>query len=96
MFLIKAVQGVNKELKNKKKIFSVDFSYHSRLFFHNQTKFHWKKQGCYNDDGTISKFKVNQGGYVLDLIIKKHTNDKKIIMFPKYLKTNLPVLYVYV
>ena len=30
---------------------------------------------------------------VLDLIIKKHTNDKKFIMFPKELKTNLPVLY---
>ena len=39
---------------------------------------------------------MNQGGYVLDLIIKKHSNDKKIIMPLKYLKTNLPVLYVYI
>ena len=31
---------------------------------------------------------------VLDLIIKKHTNDKNFIMFPKELKTNLSVLYV--
>ena len=37
-----------------------------------------KKEGYYNDDGTISKFKVNQGGYVLDLIIKKHSNEKKL------------------
>ena len=39
---------------------------------------------------------MNQGGYALDLIIKKHSNDKKIIMPLKYLKTNLPVLYVYI
>ena len=53
-----------------------------------------EKRGHYNNDGTISKFKVNQDGYALDLIIKKHTNDKKLIMFPKELKTNLPVLCV--
>ena len=93
-FLIKAVQEVNKELIEKKKIFRVDFSYDSCLFFHNQTEFYWKKEGYYNNDGTISKFKVNQDGYVLDLIIKKHTSDKKFIMYPKELKTNLPVLDV--
>ena len=53
-----------------------------------------EKRGYYNNDGTISKFKVNQDGYALDLIIKKHTNDKKLIMFPKELKTNLSVLCV--
>ena len=77
-FLIKAVQERNKELIEKKKIFRVDFSYDACLFFHNQTEFYWKKEGYYNDDGTISKFKVNQDGYVLDLIIKKHTNEKKL------------------
>ena len=93
-FLIKAVREVNKELIEKWKIFRVHFSYDSCLFFHNQTEFYWKKEGYYNNDGTISKFKVNQDCYVLDLIIKKHTNDKKFIMCPKELKTNLPVLYV--
>ena len=93
-FLIKAVQEVNKELIKKKKIFRVDFSYDACLFFHNQTKFYGKKEGYYNDDGTISKFCVNQDHYILDLIIKKHTNNKKFIMYPKELKTNLPVLYV--
>ena len=93
-FLIKAVQEVNKELIEKKKIFGVDFGYDACLFFYNQTQFYWKKEGYYNNDGTISKFKVNQDGYALDLIIKKHTNDKKLTMFPKELKTNLPVLCV--
>ena len=93
-FLIKAVQEVNKELIKKKKTFRVDFSYHACLFFHNQTEFYWKKEGYYNDDGTISKFRVNQDHYILDLIIRKYTNDKKFIMYPKELKTNLPVLYV--
>ena len=93
-FLLKAVQEVNKELIEKKKIFAIDFSYDACLFFYNQTKFHWKKEGHYNDDGTISKFCVNQDHYILDLIIKRHTNDKKFIMFPKELKTNLPVVYV--
>ena len=37
-----------------------------------------KKKECYNDDGTISKLRVNQDHYILNLIIKKHTNDKKI------------------
>ena len=93
-FLIKAVQEVNKELIEKKKIFRVDFSYDACLFFHNQIKFYWKKEGSCNDDGTISKFCVNQDHYILDLIIKKHTNDQKFIINPKELKTNLPVLYV--
>ena len=75
-------------------LFRVDFSYDACLFCHNQTEFYWIKEGCYNDDGAISKFRVNQDHYILDLIIKKHINDKKIIMFPKELKTNLPVLYV--
>ena len=61
-FLIKAVQKANKELIEKKKIFRVDFSYDACLFFYNQTKFYWKKEGYYNDDETISKFKVNQDG----------------------------------
>ena len=85
-FLITAVQEVNKELIKKKKIFRVDFSFDACLFFYNQTEFYWKKEGCYNDDGTISKFKVNQNSYVLDLIIQKHTNNKKFRMFPKELK----------
>ena len=55
-----------------------------------------KKKGCYNDDGTISKFCVNQDHYILNLIFKKHTNDKKLIMYPKELKTNSSVLYVVV
>ena len=55
-----------------------------------------KKEEYYNDDGTISKFCVNQDHYILDLIIKKHNNNKKFIMYPKQLKTNLPVLYVVV
>ena len=92
-FLIKAVQEVNKELIEKK-LFRVDFSYDACLFFYNQTEFYWKQERYYNDDGTISKFKVNQYGYVLDLITKTHTNDKKLILFPKELKTNLPVLNV--
>ena len=53
-----------------------------------------KKEGCYDDDGIISKFCVKQNHNILDQIIKKHTNDKKFIMYPKELKTNLPVLYV--
>ena len=57
-------------------------------------KFCWKKEVSYNDDGTISKFCVNQDHYILDLLIKKHINDKKFIMDPKELKTNIPVLYV--
>ena len=43
-FLIKAVQEVNKELIEKKKIFRVDFSCDPCLFFHDQTKFYWKKR----------------------------------------------------
>ena len=39
-FLIKPVQKVNKELKEKKQIFRVDFSYDLCLFFHNQTEFY--------------------------------------------------------
>ena len=58
-FLIKAVQEVNKRLIEKKKIFRVDFSYDLCLFVHNQTKVYWKKEGFYNNNGTISKFKVN-------------------------------------
>ena len=34
-----------------------------------------KKEGCYNDDGIISKFCVKQNHNILDRIIKKHTND---------------------
>ena len=93
-FLIKAVQEVNKELIEKKKIFRFDFSYDARFFFPNQIEFYWKKEGSYNDDGTISKFCVNQDHYSLDLIIKKHTKNKKFIMYPQELKTNIPVLYV--
>ena len=82
-FLIKAAQEVNKELIKKKKILKVDFSYDACLLFHNQTKFYWKKEGYYNDNGIISKFYLNQDHYILDLIIKKHTNDQKYIMYQK-------------
>ena len=82
-FLIKAAQEVNKKLIKKKKVFRVDFSYDAYLFFHNQTEFYWKKEGYYNDDGIISKFYLNQDHYILDLIIKKHTNDQKFIMYQK-------------
>ena len=93
-FLIKAVQEVNKELIKKKKIFRLDFSYDACLLFHNQTELYWEKEGYYNDDGTIFKFCVNQYHYILELIIKKHSNHKKFIICPKELETNLPVLYV--
>ena len=82
-FLIKAAQEVNKKLIKKQKVFWVDFSYDAYLFFHNQTEFYWKKEGYYNDDGIISKFYLNQDHYILDLIIKKHTNDQKFIMYQK-------------
>ena len=82
-FLIKAAQEVNKKLIKKKKVFRVDFSYDAYLFFHNQTEFYWKKEGYYNDDGIISKFYLNQDHYILDLIIKKYTNDQKFIMYQK-------------
>ena len=39
-FLLKAVQEVNKELTEKKKIFAIAFSYDACLFFYNQIKFH--------------------------------------------------------
>ena len=39
-FLIKAVEEVNKELIEKKKMFRFDFSYDACLFLHNQTKFY--------------------------------------------------------
>ena len=42
-FLIKVGQEVNKELIEKKKISTVDFSYDACLFFHNQTEFCWEK-----------------------------------------------------
>ena len=72
----------------------VDSTYDVCLLFHYQTEFYWKEHECYNDDGTISKFHVNQYGYVLDLIIKKHTNDEEFIMYSEELKTKLPVVYV--
>ena len=75
-------------------MFGVFFSYDACLFFLNKTKFYWKKEGYYNDDRTISKFRVNHDHYILDLIIKKHTNDKKLIMYPKELQTYLPASYV--
>ena len=62
--------------------------------FFNKTEFYWKKEGYYNDYRTISKFRVNHDHYILDLIIKKHTNDKKLIMSPKELQTYLAVSYV--
>ena len=55
-FLIKAVQEVNKELIKKKQIFTADFSYDSYFFFLKQTECYCKKEGYYNNNGTISKF----------------------------------------
>ena len=43
-FLIKAGQELNKELIEKKKIFRVDFSYGTCLFFYNQIEFYLKKE----------------------------------------------------
>ena len=72
----------------------VDFTYDVCLLFHCQTEFYWKEQKCYNDDGTFSKFHVNQYGFMLDLITKKLTNDEEFIMYPEELKTKLPVVYI--
>ena len=60
-------------------------------FFLNKTEFYWKKEGYYNDDRTISKFRVNHDHYILDLIIKKHTNDKNLLCTPK----NYKLIYQY-
>ena len=75
-------------------MFRVDFSYGACLSFSIKPNFFGKKEGYYNDDRTISKFRVNHDHYILDLIIKKHTNDKKLIMYSKELQTYLPVSYV--
>ena len=37
---------------------------------------------------------IGKKNVILDLIIKKHTNDKKFILYPKELKTNFPELYI--
>ena len=68
-------------------MFRFDFSYDTCLSFLIKPNFIGKKEGYYNDDRTISKFRVNHDHYILDLIIKKHTNDKNLLCTPK--NTNL-------
>ena len=75
-------------------MFGVFFSYDACLFVLNKTELYWEKEGYYNDNRTISKFRVNHDHYILDLIIKKHTNDQKLIINPKEIQTYLPVSYV--
>ena len=72
-------------------MFRVDFSYGACLSFSIKPNFIGKKEGYYNDDRTISKFRVKHDHYILDLMKKKHTNDKKFIMYFKELQTNLSV-----
>ena len=65
-------------------MFRVDFSYDACLSFLIKPNFIGKKEGYYNDDRTISKFRVNHDPYIiLDLMTKKHTNDKKTYYVPQ-------------
>ena len=60
-------------------------------FFLNRTEFYWKKEGYYNDDRIISKFRVNHDRYILDLMTKKILMIKNLLCTPK----NYKLIYLY-
>ena len=51
-------------------------------------------KGCITEDEVLGINLVDEDFYYLDLVIKKHTKDKKFIPYVKKLKTDLPVIYI--
>ena len=93
-FLFKAVQERNEELAKNKEGFLIDFSSRLHKSFDDQTMFYWRMKGCITEDEVLGINLVDEDFYYLDLVIKKHTKDKKFIPYVKKLKTDLPVIYM--
>ena len=91
-FLFKAVKEVNeKVIKNNEELL-LDFTDKAYDKFITQTLFYFKDYYDYENE-TVDLDAIGIDTYHLDSLIKKHTNDKKIIGEFKKLNTNLPTLY---
>lgn len=52
--------------------------------------------GCITKDGKVSRDIVDKKIDQINLVIKEHTNDEKIILYIDKLEANLPIIYIYV
>ena len=94
-FLFKAVEEVNDDLIKNNKPYRIGFGYDMSLHFLNETKTYWKKNGFYNDDGTLNHFKLGNHMEALDMIISGYTDDgSELILYPKKLETDLVVIFL--
>ena len=51
--------------------------------------------GCITKDGKVSRDIVDKKIDQINLVIKEHTNDEKIILYIDKLEANLPIIYIY-
>ena len=58
--------------------------------------FHWRMNGYITEDEVLVINLADEDHYYLDRVIKQNTKDKEFIPYVKKLKTDLPVIYIYV
>ena len=58
--------------------------------------FHWRMNGYITEDEVLVINLADEDYYYLDWVIKQNTKDKEFIPYVKKLKTDLPVIYIYV
>ena len=90
--MFKAVHKLNEELLKNEEILLVDFTDKAYEKFFDQTLFYFEEYYDYENE-TFNMDAIDMNTYHLDLLIKKHANDKKFIPNFKKIYTNLPKLY---
>ena len=91
-FLFKAVHELNEEFLKNEEIFLVDFTDKAYEKFFDQTLLYFEEYYDYENE-TFNMDAIDMDTCHLDLLIKKHKNDKKFIPKFKKISTNLPKLY---
>ena len=91
--MYKAVLEINKELTKNKEGSLLDFTSRLHKIFEDELMLYWKLNGFITEDEILGINLVNEDFDILDVIINKHANDKKIILLVEKLKIDLAVIY---
>ena len=91
--MYKAVLEINQELTKNKEGSLLDFTSRLHKIFEDELMLYWKLNGFITEDEILGINLVNEDFDILDVIINKHANDKKIILLVEKLKIDLAVIY---
>ena len=93
-FLIETVEEINNDLIKNNKRYRVSFGYDILNHFLNEDDAYYKKNKCYNDDGTLNDYKLLERIEILNKIVRSCSFSNNIFLTIKNMENDLPVLYL--